>query len=62
VWTYARTMRRRKRLYRNWKEYETKRRELGTCGQTGLLFALSLIRAISRNCNDRTRGVSTIWP
>jgi site-specific DNA-methyltransferase (adenine-specific) len=38
------TMRRRKRLYRHWREYEVKRRELGACGQTGLLFALSLVR------------------
>jgi site-specific DNA-methyltransferase (cytosine-N4-specific) len=38
-----RTMRRRKRLYKRWKEYEAKRRELGSCGQTGLLFALSLV-------------------
>jgi DNA modification methylase len=38
-----RTMRRRKRLYKHWKEYEAKRRELGSCGQTGLLFALSLV-------------------
>src|ERR1700722_18747932 len=37
------TMRRRKRLYKQWKEYETKRRELGSSGQTGLLFALSLV-------------------
>jgi DNA modification methylase len=37
------TMRRRKRLYRYWKEYEAKRRKLGSCGQTGLLFALSLV-------------------
>ena len=37
------TMRRRKRLYRQWKEYEAKRRELGSCGQSGLLFALSLV-------------------
>src|SRR4051794_25578697 len=28
------TMRRRKRLGKNWKEYEAKRRELGSCGQT----------------------------
>ena len=38
------TMRRRKRLFRHWKEYEGKRRELGQCGQIGLLFALSLIK------------------
>ena len=38
------TMRRRKRLFRHWKEYEGKRRELGQCGQTGLLFALSLVK------------------
>jgi DNA modification methylase len=38
-----RTMRRRKRLYKRWKEYETKRRELGSCGQIGLLVALSLV-------------------
>jgi hypothetical protein len=37
------TMRRRKRLHKHWKEYEAKRRELGSCGQTGLLFALSLV-------------------
>jgi DNA methylase len=37
------TMRRRKRLYKQWKEYEAKRRELGSCGQAGLLFALSLV-------------------
>src|SRR4051794_8283780 len=37
------TMRRRKRLHKHWKEYETKRRELGSCGQAGLLFALSLV-------------------
>jgi hypothetical protein len=42
-----RTMRRRKRLYRNWKEYETKRRELGECGQVGVLFGLSLIQGQS---------------
>ena len=38
------TMRRRKRLFRHWREYEGKRRELGQCGQTGLLFALSLVK------------------
>src|ERR1700693_3390584 len=38
------TMRRRKRLFRHWREYEDKRRELGAGGQTGLLFALSLVR------------------
>jgi hypothetical protein len=53
-----RTMRRRKRLYRNWKEYETKRRELGTCGQTGLLFALSLIREQSAAIAMTGREVS----
>jgi len=37
------TMRRRKRLHKHWKEYEAKRRELGSCGQTGLLFGLSLV-------------------
>ena len=37
------TMRRRKRLYRFWTDYEGKRREIGQCGQSGLLFALSLI-------------------
>jgi DNA modification methylase len=37
------TMRRRKRLHKHWKEYESKRRELGSCGQTGLLFGLSLV-------------------
>src|ERR1700684_133039 len=37
------TMRRRKRLQKCWKEYEAKRRELGSCGQAGLLFALSLV-------------------
>ena len=37
------TMRRRKRLHKQWKEYESKRRELGQCGQSGLLFALSLV-------------------
>jgi site-specific DNA-methyltransferase (cytosine-N4-specific) len=37
-------MRRRKRLYRNWQEFEAKRRELGACGQTGLMFAASLIQ------------------
>jgi hypothetical protein len=37
------TMRRRKRLYKQWKEYEATRRELGSTGQTGLLFALSLV-------------------
>ena len=42
-----RTMRRRKRLYRNWKEYETKRRELGECGQVGVPFGLSLIQGQS---------------
>jgi site-specific DNA-methyltransferase (adenine-specific) len=36
-------MRRRKRLYKQWNEYEAKRRELGPSGQTGLLFALSLV-------------------
>ena len=39
------TMRRRKRLHKHWKEYEAKRRELGSCGQTGLLFGLSLVSA-----------------
>jgi hypothetical protein len=38
------TMRWRKRLFRHWREYEGKRRELGQCGQTGLLFALSLVK------------------
>ena len=38
------TMRRRKRLFRHWREYEDKRRELGQCGQTGLLFALWLVK------------------
>jgi site-specific DNA-methyltransferase (adenine-specific) len=36
-------MRRRKRLYKNWNEYEAARRGLGACGQMGLLFALSLV-------------------
>jgi DNA modification methylase len=40
------TMRRRKRLYRFWAEYEAKRREMGQCGQSGLLFALSLVSDI----------------
>jgi DNA modification methylase len=34
----------RKRLFRHWREYEDKRRELGAGGQTGLLLALSLVR------------------
>src|SRR5271154_3682422 len=29
-------MRRRKRLFKLWKKYESARRELGQCGQTGL--------------------------
>jgi len=37
------TMRRRKRLHKQWKEYESQRRKLGQCGQSGLLFALSLV-------------------
>jgi hypothetical protein len=46
------TMRRRKRLFRHWREYEGQRRELGQCGQTGLLFALSLVK------EDRTDMVT----
>jgi DNA modification methylase len=42
------TMRRRKRLYKQWKEYQAKRHELGSCGQTGLLFALSLVSEEAR--------------
>ena len=38
------TMRRWKRLFRHWREYEGARRELGQCGQTGLLFGLSLVK------------------
>src|ERR1700733_5931564 len=34
------TMRRRKRLYKQWKEYESKRRELGSSGQTGLFLLI----------------------
>ena len=37
------TMRRRKRLHKHWKDYEAKRLALGPCGQTGLIFALSLV-------------------
>ena len=37
------TMTRRRRLYNKWDEYERKRREIGACGQHGLLFALSLV-------------------
>jgi DNA modification methylase len=44
-----RTMRRRKRLHKQWKEYEAKRRELGQSGQTGLLFALSLVTEAKPN-------------
>ena len=52
------TMRRRKRLYKHWKEYETKRRELGSCGQTGLLFALSLVKdEPSGPATNRQRGM-----
>jgi DNA modification methylase len=43
----ASTMRRRKRLYRLWPKYEAKRREMGQCGQSGLLFALSLVQDVS---------------
>jgi DNA modification methylase len=38
------TMRRRKRLYRHWQEYEAARRKAGQCGQSGLVFALALIK------------------
>ena len=38
------TMRRRKRLYRHWSEYEAKRREIGQCGQSGRPLALSLVK------------------
>lgn len=38
------TMRRRKRLYKHWKVYEVERRKAGQCGQSGLLFALSLVQ------------------
>jgi hypothetical protein len=37
------TVRRRKRLNRQWKDYEIRRRHLGHCGQNGLLLALSLV-------------------
>jgi hypothetical protein len=48
------TVRRRKRLNRQWKDYDTavtplknkiRRRHLGHCGQNGLLLALSLVSA-----------------
>ena len=35
---------RRHSVYRNWNEYASKRVELGACGQTGRLFAPSLIQ------------------
>jgi DNA modification methylase len=38
------TMERRKRLYKQWREYETERRRVGDCGQIGLKYAVSLIR------------------
>jgi hypothetical protein len=37
------TMNRRRRLYKCWPEYEAKRRQLGDCGYSGLMFALSLV-------------------
>jgi hypothetical protein len=38
------TMRRRIRLHRLWPEYVAKRRKKGQCGNSGLLFALSLVK------------------
>jgi len=38
------TMRRRKLLFKRWKTYDTERRKVGQCGQSGLFFALSLVR------------------
>jgi hypothetical protein len=38
------TMRRRVRLYKEWPTYESRRRDVGNCGETGLLFALSLVK------------------
>src|SRR5450755_1153627 len=35
------TMRRRVRLYREWRRYEAARRKAGDTGQTGLYYALS---------------------
>ena len=38
------TMERRKKLYKQWKEYETERRRLGDSERMGLRYALSLLR------------------
>ena len=38
------TMGRRKRLYRHWNIYAVERRRAGQCGQSGLMFALALIK------------------
>lgn len=56
------TMRRRKRLHAHWKEYEAKRRLLGSCGQTGLLFALSLVSEESsqNGTNRQTQPVQSV--
>jgi DNA modification methylase len=48
-----RTMLRRKRLHKCWKQYEAKRRELGQCGQSGLLFALSLVAEATPSAMNR---------
>ena len=56
------TMRRRKRLFRHWREYEGKRRELGQCGQTGLLFALSLVKEDHSDTSNRQASLAcTVW-
>jgi DNA methylase len=46
-------MRRRTRLAKQWTEYETERRKLGQCGQSGLLFALSLVSPLPNSYRNK---------
>jgi site-specific DNA-methyltransferase (adenine-specific) len=57
----ADTMRRRRRLACRWTEYEAKRREMGQCGQSGLRFALSLVKELPPSA-ERPVHAGTLRP
>jgi site-specific DNA-methyltransferase (cytosine-N4-specific) len=52
------TMRRRLRLLRGWKQYESARRAAGDTGQYGLLYALSLVQAAPTTIATRGHRLS----